>query len=91
MIYTDGRGINEKVGAAAVSSNIGPSFRSYFGPDTSFTVYAAELHGILQALTMVWVHPMNIPTRKVIINTDNQASIRGLGDPGKKSGQALVT
>ena len=45
---------------------------------------------ILKALTMVWVHRMNIPTRKVITNTDNQASIRGLGDPGKKCGQALV-
>lgn len=90
MIYTDGSGINEKVGAVAVSPNIGPSFRSYLEPDTSFTVYAAELHGTLQALTVVWVHRMNIPTRKAIINTDNQASIRALGDPGKKSGQALV-
>lgn len=39
---------------------------------------------------MVWVHRMSIPTRKVIINADNQASIRTLGDPEKKSGQALM-
>ena len=87
---TDGSGINEKMGAVAVSSSIGPSFRSYLGLDTSFTVYTAELYGVLQGLTMVWVHRMSIPTRKVIINADNQASIRTLGDPEKKSGQALM-
>lgn len=47
MIYTDGSDINEKVGAAAMLLSIEPPFRFYLRSDTSFTVYAAKLHGIL--------------------------------------------
>lgn len=55
IIYTDGSGINGKVGAAAV----GPSFtwNSFLGPAESFTVYSAELYGIFLATEMtIQVH-----------------------------------
>ncbi len=90
MIYTDGSGINKKVGAAAVSPDIGSPYGIYLGPSNWFTVYSAELHGVLQALTMTAVHREEVGTRKVIINTDNQASIQAIGDPGKHSGQIYV-
>ncbi len=75
MIYTDGSGINKKVGAAVVSPDIGLSYRIYLGLSNWFTVYLAELYKVLQALTMTAVHREEVGTRKVIINTDNQASI----------------
>ncbi len=56
MIYTDGSGINNKIGAAAVSPDIDSTFSVYLGPSDWYTVYSAELHGILQALTMAAVH-----------------------------------
>ncbi len=90
MIYTDGSGINKKVGAAAVLPDIGSPYGIYLGPSNWFTVYSAELHGVLQALTMTTVHREEVGTRKVIINTNNQASIQVIGDLGKHSGQIYV-
>lgn len=90
MIYTDGSDINKKVGAAAVSSEIGSSYGIYLGFSHWFTVYSAELHGVLQALTTAAVHQRDVTGRKLIINTDNQASIQAMGDPGKRSGQIYV-
>ncbi len=90
MIYTDGSGINNKVGAAAVSSDINSTFCVYLGPSDRYTVYSAELHGILQALTMAAVHQPRMQFNTIIINTDNQASIQAIGDPGKHSGQVYV-
>ncbi len=90
MIYTDGSGINNKIGAAAVSPDIDSTFSVYLGPSDWYTVYSAELHGILQALTMAAVHQARTQLNEIIINTDNQASIQAIGDPGKHSGQVYV-
>lgn len=90
MIYTDGSGINKKVGAAAVSPDIDSTLSVYMGTSDWYTVYSAELHGILQALTMTAVHRLRCRINKVVINTDNQASIQAIGDPGKHSGQTYV-
>lgn len=90
MIYTDGSGINKKVGAAAVSSDIGSSYGIYLGFSNWFAVYSAELNGVLQALTMAAMHQRDVAGRRVIINTDNQASIQAMRDPGKRSGQIYV-
>ena len=51
--YTDGSGINQKVGAAAVQ--LGQRFSNisvFLGSNTYYTVYAAELSGILVAIHM---------------------------------------
>ena len=84
MIYTDGSGINKKVGPAAVSPEIGSPYGIYLGPSNWFTVYSAELHGVLQALTMTAVYQGEVGVREVVINTDNQASIQAIRDPGKR-------
>ena len=48
IIYTDGSGINNKIGAAMV---YGPTiFMLYIGSSLFFTVYSAELLGILIAI-----------------------------------------
>lgn len=89
MFYTDGSGINKKIGAAAVSYTMGSPWQIFMGSDTWYTVYSAELHGIIQALTIATLKRPH-PTGTVIINTDNQSSIRAIGDPGKRSGQIYV-
>lgn len=67
--YTDGSGINDRIGASAVRTikipewdqpNINlpkiieaESRKAYLGPSASYTVYFGELYGILMALQMV--------------------------------------
>jgi hypothetical protein len=53
IIYTDGSDINSKMGAAAVSPDGGLMGSACLGKETEYTVYAAELLGILMALSMV--------------------------------------
>ncbi|KAM0800674.1 hypothetical protein BDR22DRAFT_805891, partial [Usnea florida] len=61
------------------------------GSSEWYTVYSAELCGIVIALEMVQALGGLIKKdRKVIINTDNQASIQAIGDPRTQSGQAFV-
>ena len=91
MVYTDGSGINKKIGTAAVHPATIEVRRMYMGSSEWYTVYSAELYGIVIALEMV--HTMGglvKKDKKVIINTDNQASIQAIEDPRKHSGQAFV-
>ena len=53
MIYTDGSGINKKVGAAAISPHLGSMLCVFLGSSTWYTIYSAELHGIVQALILI--------------------------------------
>lgn len=87
FIYTDGSGINGKVGAAAVSPNY--TVRRYLGPLTSFTVYSGELYGIMLAIGMAIYRIQPIEGR-LIVCIDNQASIQAVQSPGASSGQYLV-
>lgn len=78
IIYTDGSGINGKVGAAAV----GPSFtwNSFLGPAESFTMYSAELYGIFLATKMTTSRPKNPHHLR------GRSAVRAIGAPGNKSG-----
>ena len=90
-IYTDGSGINGKIGAAAVcDQNI---LRAHIGRADLYTVCYGELYGILMAtsLTNLIINiekQYNITT--ATIYTDNQAAIRKVQNPNNKSGQCLV-
>jgi len=86
IVYTDGSGINEKIGAAAVSPH--RTIRTYLGPNTAFTVYSAELYGII--LASILAHIPGHDKTHVIICIDNQAAIRAVENPGNSSGQHLV-
>ena len=58
--YTDGSGINQKMGAAAVQLGQGFSnFSVFLGSNTYYTVYAAEFSGILVAIHMALAIPAN--------------------------------
>ena len=91
-IYTDGSGINNEIGAAAVSTETNPTTtRAYLGPSTSHTVYSAESYEIVLAASMrlhSFLEPATKP--KLIVCADNQAAIRALHNPGASSGQYLV-
>ena len=64
--YTDGSGINQKVGAAAVQLVQGFSNISVFlGSIIYYTVYAAELSGILVAIHMALAIPLTSKVRRV--------------------------
>ena len=90
-IYTDGSGINGKIGAAAVCDQ--KILRAYIGRADLYTVCYGELYGILMAtsLTNLIINiekQCNITT--ATIYTDNQAAIRKVQNPNNKSGQSLV-
>jgi hypothetical protein len=76
-IYTNGSGINRKVGAAAVAPAIDKHTSAYMGKETTSTVYAAKLVGILIALEIAIV--ANWP--RAVIFTDNQAALITLSKP----------
>lgn len=86
-IYTDGSGINGKVGAAAVAPTLGTHRSAYLGLETAATVYAAELLGIPMALEIV----KGTSQLRVDVFTDNQSALESISDPGRQSGQYIIT
>jgi len=86
IIYSDGSGINKKIGAAAVAPH--RTIKSFLGSIANYTVYSAELYGIILA-TILACMP-NHGKNKVIICIDNQAAIRAVENPSNSSGQHLV-
>lgn len=90
-IYTDGSGIDGQIGAAAVCTTTQQTRKSHMGDDTTSTVYAGELQGIVLALEMAQADKGNGNHRsKVFIHTDNQAAIRSSANPKGKSGAYLL-
>lgn len=91
-IYTDGSGINGKIGASATCSQ--KTMSAYVGKSESYTVCYAELYGILMttSLTHTIINIERQPgITSTIIYTDNQAAIQKVKDPNNnKSGQHLV-
>ena len=87
--YTDGSGIAGRIGSACVLMS--QSFGSYLGTDDDYTVYAAELMGIFEALNTMYYRTMLGPLTYYVF-TDNQATIQTIRDPGSRvrSGQFIV-
>jgi ribonuclease HI len=85
IVYTDGSGINEKVGAAAVTLQ-GDTRQAYMGEDIESTVYAAELEGIRMALEIT----SRAEKDKGIIFSDSQAALKAIRNLGCSSGQYIV-
>ena len=90
-VYTDGSGLNDKIGAAAVSYHHGTPIGKlqYMGSSKNSTVYAAELTGIDMALAWglddTWLQCSHIH-----IWTDSQAAISSIDSPRCPSGQYIL-
>jgi ribonuclease HI len=101
-IYTDGSGLDDMVGAAAVLFDPRHSNRPYYadhcirnakkeclGTLNNSTVFAGELRGIDMGLDFPAPYHPTVPA---VINiwTDNQASLRRVRDPQVCSGQHIL-
>ena len=88
-IYTDGSGINGKIGAASWSSRTGESSK-FVGYSIDYTFYFAEVLAIELALTRL-INSETVgsstPRGFVHIFIDNQAAIFTIRRPGARSGQ----
>lgn len=93
IIYTDGSGIEGKVGAAAVIDLEDHVAHSQMGDDNTSTVYAAELRAIEMALESVlsstepWVGQAK---NGLVIFADSQAALKALRRPRMPSGQVYL-
>jgi ribonuclease HI len=91
FVYTDGSGINNHIGAAAVSPLAKCTKQVYMGDSETSTVYAAELQGIRLALQIADEDAEKGNKRdRLIIFTDNQAAIRTFQNPTGRSGAYIV-
>ncbi|KAJ5543315.1 zinc knuckle domain protein [Penicillium sp. DV-2018c] len=94
IMYTDGSGIDGKIGAAAVIDLQPQHAHSQMGDDETSTVYAAELRAIEMALTMAlestepWVEQTK---NGFVIFADSQAALRALKRPRMPSGQVYLS
>lgn len=52
VVYTDGSGINDKIGVAAVIQSWKIVCKAFLGPSHYFTVYLSELQGIAMAFNI---------------------------------------
>lgn len=93
IIYTDGSGIEGRVGAAVVIDLENHVAHSQMGDDNTTTVYAAELHAIEMALESIVnsTEPWVAQARNgLVIFADSQAALKALRRPRMPSGQVYL-
>ena len=74
-IYTDGSGIENKIGAAAYNSSMNEVNHQYLGSETQFNVYTAELKALHLAMKQLRNHGEYQTGR---IYSDSQASVKAI-------------
>lgn len=84
-VYTDGSGLNGRIGASAVSIAQGWIRNRTLGSEEESTVYAGELTGIRMAL-----HKLRKEKTPATIFVDSQAAIQAVQNPRRPSGQYIL-
>jgi len=88
IIYTDGSGIDTKIGASACDIDHDRTSVQHLGNDSQFNVFAAELTAMNLALTMAQETNEHIQLWNVY--TDSQAAIQAVDKPRRQSGQSII-
>ena len=93
-VFSDGSGLNNGIGAAAVlysKNRFTPisHLKLYIGPDTKHNTYEAELIGAILA-TWLLNNCLDTMGKTVSLYIDNQAVISALSNPKAAAGQHLV-
>ena len=86
-IYTDGSGIENKIGAAAYNSSANEVGHQHLGDVTQFNVYAAELTALHLAVQQIQ-NPHEGRVHRIF--TDSQAALRAIDHPRRQSGQMII-
>jgi ribonuclease HI len=86
-IYTDGSGIDDRVGAAAYCTQTGEIRQAFMGTNHTSTVYAGEVYGLVMALQMVVAADRLCP---VYIFSDNQTAVKNVSNPSAKEAQHFL-
>jgi ribonuclease HI len=86
IVYTDGSGINSKMGAAAVAPQLEIIRQAFMGDETVSTVYSAELEGIHMALRIAQSQNYS----QIIIFSDSQSALKAIRNPRTPSGQYIL-
>lgn len=91
MIYSDGSGYKNQIGASAVLFSKGTmidSLRYHLGPDTDHTVFEGELVGILLGQELAKGLHRSKPA--ICFNLDNQPGIKALTSQRSQPGQRIM-
>ena len=83
VLYTDGSGIQGRVGAAVVEPATKARHQKHLGNDTQYNVFAAETLALATAAKY-------LKSENTIIFTDSQAAIKAIDNPRNQSGQAII-
>lgn len=83
--YTDGSGLNGRIGASAVSVSQEWIRSRTLGTEEESTVYAGELTGIRMAL-----HKLRKEQTSATVFVDSQAAIQAVRSPQRPSGQYIL-
>jgi len=86
-IYTDGSGIDTKIGAAAYALTSGEVSHRHLGGETEFNVYTAEITAMQIALEKLWSYQA-LPNCRIY--TDSQTAIKAIERPQQQSGQSII-
>jgi len=87
-IYTDGSGINGKVGAAACNISAQHSRLQHLGGEDRYNVYAGELAALQLAAEMIQNDERKANAYRIY--TDSQAAAKAIKRPRRQSGQSII-
>src|SRR5271170_3068589 len=86
-IYTDGSGIEGKVGAAAYNSTTDRVTQQHLGSEAQYNVFTAEVAALVSAAEIL---QENKEHTNCHIYTDSQAAAKAIDNPRRQSGQSII-